>query len=153
MLSDVFAAEEAAMLKPLFLVSAVILFAAPSVLARNPQDAAPAPVAAKSTIKTTAESQAHAKKIYEVDCALCHNSNGDGKTDLAKGMELKLLDWTDPKSLSSMSDKEIFDAIRKGKGKMPPEEESRAKDEVVWNLVVYLRSLSSKDQPAPAPSN
>jgi mono/diheme cytochrome c family protein len=143
---------------PVLLVSAVILsgLAVSSAAGRIGQDTAPAPAgaSAKSPVKTTAESQAHAKKLYEVDCALCHNANGDGKSDLAKDMDLKLMDWTDPKSLATTSDKELFDIIRKGKGKMPAEEEGRAKDEAVWNLVVYIRSMS-KNQPASAdkPSN
>ena len=147
------------LMKPIVFVSAVILsgLAVSSAAGRIAQDApaAPAGPSAKSSIKTTPESQAHAKKLYEVDCALCHNANGDGKSDLAKDMDLKLADWTDPKSLASISDKELFDIIRKGKGKMPAEEETRAKDEAVWNLVVYIRSMS-KNQPAPAeekPSN
>ena len=35
-------------------------------------------------MKPTAASQEKAKKMYNVDCAVCHNQNGDGKTDLAK---------------------------------------------------------------------
>jgi hypothetical protein len=33
---------------------------------------------------------------------------------------------------------------------MPPEDASRAKDDDVWNLIIYIRGLS-KDQPAAAP--
>jgi mono/diheme cytochrome c family protein len=93
------------------------------------------------------EATAKAKKMYEMDCALCHGSNGDGKTDLAKDMQLTLLDWTDPKSLSTMSDQALYDAIRKGKGKMPPEDDARAKNDEVRNLVTYIRKFG-KDQPA-----
>ena len=59
---------------------------------------------------------------------------------------------TDPKALGSMSDQQLFDIIRKGKGdKMPPEDAGRAKDDEVWNLVIYLRGFS-KNQPASAPA-
>jgi hypothetical protein len=64
-------------------------------------------------------------------------------------MQLNMLDWTDPKALASWSDQAIFDAIRKGKGKMPPEDSSRAKDDEVKALVTYVRHLA-KDQAAPA---
>ena len=47
--------------------------------------------------KVTAESQAKAKKLYAMDCALCHGASGDGKTDLAKDMQLTMIDWTDSK--------------------------------------------------------
>ena len=100
--------------------------------------------AAQSTIpvKITAESQSTARKIYGRDCSICHNDNGDGKTDIAKGMGLTLPDYSDPKVLANVSDQELFSAIRSGKGdKMPPEDAGRANDAEVWNLVVYVRKL------------
>jgi hypothetical protein len=73
---------------------------------------------------------------------MCHAANGNGKTDLAKDMGMTLTDWTDPKVLSAKSDGDLFDIIRKGKDKMPPEEAARAKDDDVWNLVIYVRGLA-----------
>jgi len=133
------------LLKPIFLLSAAVLFAASaaSTIALGQDATNPA--------KPTAASQTQAKNLYARDCALCHGDNGDGKTDLAKDMQLTLLDWTDPKSLSNRSDKELFHGIRTGKDKMPPEEEGRAKDSEVWNLIIYLRGFS-KGQPAAAPA-
>ena len=67
-------------------------------------------------------------------------------------MKLELSDWTDAKSLASKSDKELFTTIRNGKGdKMPPEDATRAKDDEVWNLIVYLRGMA-KAQPAAPPA-
>ncbi|MGA3069343.1 MAG: cytochrome c [Terracidiphilus sp.] len=141
------------MLKPFLLFSAVILFLiaptpAPTLASgRTPQAAAPA---STNPVKPTAASQEKAKKLYAMDCAICHGENGNGKTDLAKDMQLTLDDWTDPKSLAAKSDQQLFDAIRKGKDKMPPEDASRAKVDDVWNLIIYLRGMS-KGQPAAAP--
>lgn len=134
------------MLKPFLLVSAVALFAvAPSTSPfASAQDAA-------TKTKVTADSQAKAKKLYAIDCALCHGATGDGKTDLAKDMQLTLVDWTDPKSLADMQDQDLFKTIRGGKGKMPAEDTGRAKDDEVWNLIVYIRNLS-KGQPATQPA-
>jgi cytochrome c len=112
-----------------------------------PQDAAPAAHASTNPVKPTPASQAKAKKFYAMDCAMCHGDNGNGKSDLATSMQLTLTDWTDPKTLAAKSDKELFDMIRVGKDKMPPEDAGRAKDEDVWNLVIYIRGLS-KNQPA-----
>jgi mono/diheme cytochrome c family protein len=141
------------MLKPFLLLSAVILFviAAPApapmlAAGTSPQDAAPA---STNPVKPTAASQAQAKGIYARDCALCHGDNGSGKTDLAKDMQLTLLDWTDSKSLANRSDKELFHTIREGKDKMPAEDVGRAKDDEVWNLIIYIRGMS-KGQPAAA---
>jgi mono/diheme cytochrome c family protein len=91
------------------------------------------------------------KQIYKNDCALCHGDNGNGKSDLATQMNLTLADYTDPKSLAGKSDQELFDEIRKGKDKMPPEEDARAKDADVRGLVAYVRSMS-KTQTASAPA-
>jgi mono/diheme cytochrome c family protein len=149
------------MLKPFLLRSAVILLVIALTLAlppgtmfaagHMPQAAAPAP-ASRNPVKPTAASQERAKKIYAIDCAVCHGDNGNGKTDLATSMQLTLLDYTDPKALAGKSDQELFDVIRNGKDKMPPEDPGRAKDDEIWNLVIYIRGLS-KGQSAAPPSN
>jgi cytochrome c len=137
------------MLKPFVLLSAVILFVitpapTPTLAAgRGPQDNNPT--------KSTPASREKAKKLYAMDCAMCHADNGNGKTELATSMQLTLLDWTDPKSLASTSDKDLFDVIRKGKGdKMPSEDEGRAKNEDVWALIAYIRGFSKGQPSVPA---
>jgi mono/diheme cytochrome c family protein len=112
---------------------------------------APAPMTyPKNPFKPTAESQAKAKTLYSIDCSMCHGDNGNGKTDLATSMDLTLLDWTDPKALSNRQDGELFNIIRNGKDKMPPETDGRASDELVWNLVVYVRGFSKGSASASA---
>ncbi|MGA9669288.1 MAG: cytochrome c [Terracidiphilus sp.] len=140
------------MLKPFLFLSAVILFAFGAAPILTPALSAAPQAASDSTnpVKPTAASQAQAKSVYARDCALCHGADGTGKTDLAKDMQMTLMDWTDPKSLGNRSDKELFHAIRTGKDKMPAEEEGRAKDSEVWNLIIYIRGFA-KAQPATAP--
>jgi mono/diheme cytochrome c family protein len=130
-------------MKPLLFISALLLLAFTAAVSLS-QDAAPAPsqTPANNPVKSTADSRARAKKLYDVDCAMCHNANGNGKSDLAKDMSLTLLDWSDEKSLADKTDGQLFDAIRIGKDKMPPETEGRAKNDDVWNLVHYIRSFS-----------
>jgi mono/diheme cytochrome c family protein len=143
------------MLKPLLLLSAAILFVIaptpPPTLAsgRTVQDAPPA---SKNPVKATNASQERAKKFYAQDCSICHGDNGNGKTDLATSMSVTLADWTDPKSLSAMSDQQLFDIIRKGKDKMPPEDAGRAKDDEIWGLVTYIRGFSKGQPSPPAPA-
>jgi cytochrome c5 len=141
------------MFKSFLLFTPVVLLvtAAASAPARPPQDASATPNA-KSGGRLSPEAHARAKKLYEQDCALCHGSSGDGKTDLAKDMQLTLLDWTDPKALSAMSDQSLFDAIRKGKGKMPPEDEGRAKNDDIHSLVLYIRKFAATGAPAAEPA-
>ncbi|MDR3704136.1 MAG: c-type cytochrome [Candidatus Sulfopaludibacter sp.] len=139
------------MFKPFLLLSAVAIFVLvpASAPAGPPQEKTPAASAQRSSAKPSAQLQAKAKEIYQIDCALCHGANGDGKTDVAKDMGLSMADWTDPKSLAGMQDQVLFDTIRNGKGKMPAEAEGRASKDVVTNLIAYIRNLS-KGQPAPA---
>jgi len=92
-------------------------------------------------VKPTPESIAKGKKVYAIDCALCHGENGDGKND----MDIKNVpDLTNADVQKNSTDGEWFYIIRKGKGDMPPEEASRAKDEEVWNLVNYIRAFGKK---------
>jgi cytochrome c5 len=135
------------MTKPLILLSSLISL----VLSSSVVFGAPAQepgAGAKTGGKLTPAVLARAKSIYEVDCTFCHNSNGDGKTSAATDMSLKMMDWTDPKSLAGKTDAELFDTIRKGKDKMPPEDPNRAKDDEVWGIIHHIRGMAVKDKPA-----
>ena len=145
------------MFKPYLLCSAAMLlgFSAAYALGQATQNASPAqaPAAApaataKSPVKATAESQAKAKSLYAIDCAMCHGDNGNGQTDLSKSMDLKLGDWTDASRLAGKQDDELFKIIRNGKDKMPSEAEGRANDNEVWNLVLYIRGFSKSQAAA-----
>jgi mono/diheme cytochrome c family protein len=152
----------------LLLFAAVLLTAvcAAPLQGRSPQQTTPAPALTptptaapaqapdlKNPVKPTAESQAKAKTLYGMDCALCHGDNGNGQTDLAKSMELTMADWTNPATLANKSDGELFRIIRNGKDKMPPEDAARAKDSDVWNVIIYIRTFSKgRTAAAPAPA-
>jgi mono/diheme cytochrome c family protein len=134
------------MLKPLFVFLALLPFApSPQQPAAPPADAAVPAEAAHmvNPVKPTPESQAHAKKVYGYDCALCHGENGNGKGDVVADLKLKLKDYTDPAALKDISDGELFYVIKNGKGQMPPEGD-RAKPDEIWNMVILVRSFSKK---------
>jgi cytochrome c5 len=134
------------MLKSFLLFAAVVLLvlASASAPARSPQESS------QAGKKPTPDAMNKAKKVYELDCAMCHGATGDGKTDLAKDMQLSLQDWTDPKTLSAKSDQQLFDEIRKGSGKMPPEDAARATNDEVHSLVLYIRKFGKDQSNAPA---
>jgi mono/diheme cytochrome c family protein len=92
-------------------------------------------------IKSSPESLARAKKWWALDCAMCHNANGDGKGSLASDMKIKLVDFTNPTTLKDRTDGEVFYIIKNGHQDMPPEGD-RIKPEENWDLVNYVRSLS-----------
>ncbi len=105
---------------------------------------------AKAQSDSKSKAAAKVKQVYTIDCAMCHGANGDGNTDIAKDMHLTLSNWTDPKALADKTDQEIFDKIRKGNDKMPPEDKSRATDDEVKGLIVYIRGFSKGQTAAPA---
>jgi len=134
------------MLKPSFVFVALLSF----YFSPQQPTAAPAPSSIPADaarmvnpVKPTAESQAHAKKMYGYDCAICHGANGNGKGDIAGEMKPPLKDYTDPAALKDLSDGELFYLIKNGKGQMPPEGD-RAKPEDIWNMVILVRSFSKK---------
>jgi mono/diheme cytochrome c family protein len=139
----------------LFFAAAVLVVVCLPLAGRNPQAApgaqTPAP-AAKNPVRPTAESQAHAKMLFQRDCSLCHGDTGNGKSDVATSMNITLDDWTNPGTLAGKSDGDLFTTIRNGKNQMPAEDAGRASDTEVWNLIIYIRSLSKNPQPAPAPA-
>ena len=80
---------------------------------------------------------------------MCHGVDGDGKGDLAVDMKLKMIDYRDPATLKSVTDGEMFYVIKNGNGQMPSEAD-RLKDEDIWNLVNYIRSIPKNSKPAEA---
>jgi mono/diheme cytochrome c family protein len=139
---------------PVFALLPLLLFSL------TPQQKTAAPAAAPATpvltvipvaaarmanpITPTPVSQAHAKNVYGIDCAMCHGAKGDGKGDpgIISDMSLTMMDFTNPDTLKNRTDGELFYIIKNGQGKMPGED--RANTNEIWNLVVYLRSMSKK---------
>jgi mono/diheme cytochrome c family protein len=111
--------------------------------AKAPEYKIPPEAAQKANpVNPTPESLAKGKKMYMIDCAMCHGANGDGKGDMASDIK-NVTDFTNPDVQKAHTDGEWFYIIRKGKGDMPPEGD-RAKDDDVWNLVNYVRAFGKK---------
>jgi mono/diheme cytochrome c family protein len=110
----------------------------------TPEYKIPPEAAAKvNPVKPTAESLARARKLYGIDCAMCHGKTGDGKGDMASDIK-NVTDFTNPDALKKRSDGELFYITRNGKGDDMPPEDGRAKDEDIWNLVNYVRAFAKK---------
>ena len=133
-----------------FVVAAQEKQAAPKPGASAPIYTIPVDAAKRENpVKPTEESLARGKKQYGYDCAMCHGKNGDGKGDVAADMKLAMNDETNPSVLKDRTDGELFYIIQKGKDRMPPEG-ARVKDETIWDMVNYVRSLAKKPADAAA---
>ena len=141
------------MLKHCVALVVVLMFLVPAAT-QEPQTApkkdqaviptVPAEAAKKANpVKPTAESIAQGKKYYGFDCAMCHGDSGDGKGVVAVEERFNLKDFRDPATLKDRTDGELFYILKNGKGHMPVEP-IRSSPNDLWNLINYIRSLSSK---------
>ncbi|MBZ5642595.1 MAG: cytochrome c [Acidobacteriia bacterium] len=111
------------------------------------QKASPEVVNRKNPMAPNASSLAEGKKVFAVDCVMCHGPEGDGKGDVAVSMKLTPPDYRDEAAMKKFTDGELFDIITNGKGGMPPEGK-RATPEQIWDLVNYVRSFAQKKSAA-----
>jgi len=106
-------------------------------------DQAP-PATLKNPIASSPESIAAGKQVYTRTCAPCHGTSGEGGpgNDLIPAAP----DLTDAMWDHGSSDGEIFTSIKNGIApdfNMTPFKD-RLKDDDIWNVVVYLRSIAKK---------
>jgi mono/diheme cytochrome c family protein len=122
--------------------------AAPKAGATTPYYTVPVEAARRENpMPATPESLARGKKQYGYDCMMCHGKEGNGKGDVAVDMKLSMHDETNPATFKDCSDGDLFYIIKKGKDRMPPEGD-RVKDETIWDMVNYVRSLAKKTDKA-----
>ncbi len=82
------------------------------------------------------------RSIFKASCISCHGKFGTGKGILAPLFKTPMLDLTDSKKMDQISDEEILNAIRKGKGDfMAPWKETLNPKEVI-DAAAFIRSLS-----------
>jgi mono/diheme cytochrome c family protein len=93
----------------------------------------------KSPVPYSKASLTRGKILYKRSCTECHGADGKSLVDVVANAT----DLTSPKAYrSGTSAGEIFRSIRDGAGEaMPPFAEKISKEEDLWHLVNYLRSL------------
>ncbi|HTM04106.1 MAG TPA: c-type cytochrome [Vicinamibacterales bacterium] len=133
------------------IVGLIFLLAGASLQARPPRAVRPAAVGrfqsavdTKNPIAATPESIAAGKQTYVRTCAPCHGTSGEGGpgNDLIPAAP----DLTDAMWDHGSTDAAIFTNIKEGIGpdfNMTPFQD-RLKDEEIWNVVNYLRTLARK---------
>jgi mono/diheme cytochrome c family protein len=98
----------------------------------------------RNPISSSAESIASGRQIYAKSCASCHGTSGKGGpgNDLIPAAP----DLTDATWDHGATDNEIFTNIKDGIApdfNMTPFKD-RLKDEDIWNVVNFLRSLAAR---------
>ena len=102
------------------------------------------PAKLKNPVPATDKSMAAGKEIYRRHCAVCHGTTGNGGS--GSDISPPAPSLTNGKWKHGSTDGEIFTVIKEG---VPPDFYmepwgDRIKDEDIWNVVNYIRSLAKK---------
>ena len=87
------------------------------------------------------------KAKYDANCVGCHGTTGKGDGPAAKALNPKPQDHTDGNKMNALSDQYLFDIIKEGgaavkKAPLMPAGKSKFKDQDIWDLIAYIRSLA-----------
>ncbi len=98
----------------------------------------------KSSVPFTKSSIDRGRTLYANECTACHGPDGKAEVDVVADAT----NLTDPKLWKSgVSEGEIFRSIRDGAGlTMPPYQTLIRKEEDLWHLVNFIRSLWPEPQ-------
>ena len=93
----------------------------------------------KSPVPFNKASIVRGKILYTRDCTECHGADGKSLVDVVANAT----DLTDPKAWKSgTTEGEVYRSIRDGAGEaMPPFVDKVSKEEDLWHLTNFLRSL------------
>lgn len=93
----------------------------------------------KSPVPFSKESITRGRGVFARNCTACHGNDGKSEVDVVADAT----DLTEPKLWRSGTlEGEIFRSIRDGAGDtMPPFKSQLQKDEDLWHLVNFIRSL------------
>jgi mono/diheme cytochrome c family protein len=78
---------------------------------------------------------------YKAQCIFCHGPGGKGDGAQAKNLKTKPEDLTDDKWANGGTDGELFFIIRNGLGPDFEMKPSKMKDDDIWHVINFIRSL------------
>lgn len=89
------------------------------------------------------------KVSYEKLCVPCHGTSGKGDGPAAAQLPVKPRDHTDKKYMDRLTDPHLFEVIKNGgsavqKSPLMPPFGVGLKDDQIWDVVAYVRTLSQK---------
>ncbi len=102
---------------------------------------------AKNPFKPTPESLEEGEALYHFDvpvmqCEKCHGKNGNGFGMMAWSLRPKPRNFLCKKSMSNVSDGQIYWIIKNGSKRTGCLPNRGLSDDQIWKLVLYVRELS-----------
>jgi mono/diheme cytochrome c family protein len=97
-------------------------------------------------VENTRDNIEQGRLLFQLDaqptCVLCHGNQGDGTGGFGANLSPPPRNFTCSETMKNISDGQLFWIIRNGSPDtgMPPFQD--LKDEQVWNLVHFIRSLA-----------
>jgi mono/diheme cytochrome c family protein len=93
------------------------------------------------------------RAVFEAHCAICHGPTGKGDGPGAKVIRQKMLDFSDAAAMREVSDRFLFDIVKKGSSQFGrsnamPAWGMKLTDEEIRAVVAHIRSLASQTPPA-----
>ena len=87
------------------------------------------------------------KATYEKICSTCHGMKGKGDGPAAAVLPTKPRNHTDGKYMNTLKDDYLFKIIKEGgaavgKAQFMPAWGSQLKDQEIWNVIAYVRTLA-----------
>jgi mono/diheme cytochrome c family protein len=95
----------------------------------------------KNPVPATPKAMADAVVLFRLNCAGCHGENGDGNGPASVVLPRKAANFTDGKTMSAMTDGELFWKMSNGRAPMPAWKELLPVKQR-WELVNYLRTFA-----------
>jgi len=80
--------------------------------------------------------------VYKRACTACHGKRGTGRGVLAHLIGISMMDFTTSENVKQMSDEELMNMIRDGKGDYMPSWKGFLNDDEIADVASYLRLLS-----------
>lgn len=112
---------------------------------------------APRTAPTDSASIQAGKKLYDQHCQTCHGKTGKGDGPTGRSLQPRPRNFQNPTEFKSKNDEEVFKVISKGgaaSGLSPLmlAWASVLKEQQIWQVIAYVRSLAPKPAAPAAPS-
>ncbi len=103
----------------------------------------------QNPVAADARSLENGRKLYQINCAVCHGDLGDGKGTVAAVSGVAFVPSIITPATQARTDGYLFGMLRNGRGLMPPQ--NRIPEEMRWDVVNYLRGLQGRYPVATGP--